>query len=75
MRGLVVLCGVALFGGCSTVDGVSLDTGTTLNPTKVYLSPLDLVRTTQREVDQFACLSGAPLACSGHAHSLECRCM
>lgn len=67
-----------LLGGCSAVDGFSSASQGNehqLDPTKVYLGPFDEIQTTRREIDQYRCLSGAPLQCEVIAITADCTCM
>lgn len=79
MRALCTVAACAtLLVGCSAVDGFSSaggDSERRLDPTKVYLGAFDEIHTTRRDVDQYRCLSGAPLKCDVVAITVDCVCM
>lgn len=68
----VVVCATVLTG-CSA-GGIAPDGMQKLDPTKIYLGAFDHIETTRREVDQYRCLSGAPLTCRVVAIRAECEC-
>lgn len=70
----LLMCAIGL-GGCSVVESLASGGEGGVDPSAIYIASFDRIDTTRDEVDQFKCLSGAPIVCDMLAISLvECWC-
>jgi hypothetical protein len=67
----IVVITVAL-SACSVLDGFQFG-GSSLDPNKVYLSPMTPLTVAPRDTYRYACV-GQPLLCVQRGASFECRC-
>lgn len=75
MRAVFALLGcAAVLSGCSVIEGM-VDGQRTRDPSTIYIASFHQFDTTREGVDQFACLSGAPVVCDVVGVTLiECEC-
>lgn len=69
----VVLILLPVLSACSFLDQIQFNEGHTLNPNTIYLNN-ETVKGSRDELDKYACLSGAPLVCTGSTYPLSCHC-
>lgn len=73
MRRTAVIALASSLSACSVLDQLQFNGPPRLDPSKVYLNPVDVVRVGPRETERFACARG-PLACTQRGIEFECSC-
>jgi hypothetical protein len=71
-RTAVIALGLSL-SACSVLDQLQFNGAPRLDPSKVYLNQVDVVRVRPRETERFACARGM-LVCIQRGVEFECSC-
>ena len=72
MRSILVVVLAPLLGACSVLDRIDFN-APSFDPSKIYLSPAELVSVSPRQTHRYAC-TGPPLLCEQRGVDFECRC-
>jgi hypothetical protein len=73
VRTTLVIALALTTSACGFLEQLQINGPARLDPNKVYLNRLDVVRVRPRETNRFACLN-SPLVCNQRGIEFECSC-